>query len=166
VPDLAGLRQNCARIEFDYGEATITAYYRPLDVDDGAHQAMVGMAVGGDMEPFYAALERLVVWWDVTDGGVTVLTTVAGLKTVGVGICGNLMRAILRDVGNPTWAPSPLQARRTPSSNGSSPTGSSAPLPTTSTSSPPPSGPDSPPGISPDSPTPLGILAGVHGSAG
>jgi hypothetical protein len=166
MPDLAALRQNCAKLEFDYGGARFTAYYRPLDVDDEVHQAVRGMGIGGDMDPFYAQLSRLVVWWDATDGGVTVMTTVDAFKRVGVGICGTLMNAILRDVGNPTWAPSPLQARQTHSSNGSSPTANSAPHPTTTTSSSAPSGQDSPPGISPDSPAPLAVLAGVHGSAG
>lgn len=165
MPDLAALRQNSARLTFEYGGATFTAFYRPLDVDDEVHQAVRGMRVGGEMDAFYAQLERLVIWWDATEGEVTVLTTAAAFKRVGVGICGNLMHAILADVGNPTWAPSPLQATRTPSSNGSSPTAGSAPRPTTTTSSSAPSGPDSPPGTWPASPGPTAAPAGARGLA-
>lgn len=165
MPDLAALRQNCAKLTFEYGGAAFTAFYRPLDVDDAVHQAVRGMGVGGEMDPFYAQLERLVVWWDATEDGVTVLTTATAFKAVGVGICGALMRAVLADVGNPTWAPSPLPAARTPSSNGWSPTAGSAPAPTTTTSSPPPNGPVSPPGTWPGSPTPPAVPAGAPGLA-
>ena len=166
MPDLAALRQNCAKLTFDYADATFTAFYRPLDVDDAVHQAVRGMGVGGEMDPFYAQLERLVVWWDATEDGVTVLTTATAFKSVGVGICGALMRAVLADVGNPTWAPSPLPAGRTPSSNGSSATADSAPAPTTTPSSATPNGSGSHPGTWPASTPPPGIPAGSSGAIG
>jgi len=165
VPDLAALRQNCARLEFEYAGAIFTAFYRPLDVDDEVHQSVRGMGIGGEMEPFYAALERLVIWWDATENGVAIPTTVDGFKGVGVGLCGTLMRAILRDLGNPTWAPSPLPVSTTPSSNGSSPTANSAPPPTTSISSSAPNGHTSPHGTWRDSPTPPSTPAGAPGLA-
>lgn len=138
MPNLAALRENSARVAFDYGGATFTVYYRPLEVDDQAHQALRGLRVGGEMDAFYAQLERLVIWWDATEGAAAVPTTAEAFKRVGVGICGNLMQAILADVANPTWAPTP--APPTHSSNGSSPAASSAPAPTTTTWSPPPNG--------------------------
>lgn len=167
MPNLAALRQNSARLSFEYAGATFTVFYRPLDVDDDAHQALRGMSIGGDMEPFYQQLERLVIWWDATEDDAMVPTTVAGFKRSGLAVCGHLMRAILADVGNPTWAPSPDQASPTPSSNGSSPTASSAPTasPTTTTWSPPPSGPGSTPPTSSAAPISAPGLVGTRGLA-
>lgn len=165
MPDLAALRRNSARLTFEYAGAVFTAYYRPLDVDDAAHQALHGMSVVGDMEPFYAQLERVVVWWDATEGADAIPTTADGFKRVGLAVCGHLMRAILADVGNPTWAEPPRPASPTPSSNGSSPTASSAPTasPTTSTWSSAPSGPGSTPPTSSADPTSERGLAGTPG---
>lgn len=161
MPDLAALRRNSARLTFPYAGAVFEVYYRPVDVGDRTDAARRAMATG-DMEALYVELEHLVDSWDATDGGLPIPTTAAGFHSAGAGVSIALWNALLADVANPTMAPSP--ASPTAWSNGSSPTGSSAPPPTTTASSSAPNGHTSPPGNWPASPAPLVTPAGSPGS--
>jgi hypothetical protein len=166
VPNLADLRARCARLEVDYGGETIVVYYRPALVSEQTQAILRELQRTGDFRPLHAELERVLIDWDLTDGDAPVPLTDAGFTLAGIGVVGTVTNAVVRDVGNPTWAPLPSPARPIPSSNGSSPTGSWAPPPTTSISSSAPNGHTSPPGTWPDSPTPAAASAGFPGSAG
>lgn len=163
MPDLLSVKRNCARLDVEYGPASLVVFYRPVEVDDQTHAALVGMHAAGELGPFYAELERLVVAWDLTADGQPVPTDAAGFRRAGVGICGKIINAILADVSSPTWGDPPSPGPQTPWSNGSSPTAGSDSPSTTTASSSPPNGWASHPGPSPDSTTPLAVPGGSRG---
>lgn len=167
--DLNDLLDRAADLAVPYGDAVVNVTYRPEAVTGDTQRVVHGLTRSSDADPLFAELARVLIAWDVTRGGVPVPLTVDGIASVGLGVTGAVLGAVLADAGNPTHRAA--RTRRvppgspTPSSNGSSSPTSSAPAPAvTSSSSPPPNGPASHPGPSWGSTTPQPLSVGSAGS--
>lgn len=155
--DLASLLRREAEVAVPYAGDVIRVVYRPEMVTAAYRREVT--AAGEDWGLLFAALERVVIGWDLTEDGRPFPPTAANLERLGFGLIAAVLGAIGEDVQNPTWrATGP-----TPSSNGSSPTASSAAPPTTPSPSSPPAGPASPPGPSSAPTTPAPAWPGVPG---
>lgn len=163
MPDLRGLRENTARIECEYAGEKIIVFYKPVLVTDETQASIARLRDTGDFKGMFAELRKLLIWWDITDGGVAVPFTDEGLSVIGVGITGHIINAIVHDVQDPTMERLPAQALPIPTSNGYPATAAWVPPPTMVTSSSQPNGQASPHGTLLASPSLVDASSGIPG---
>lgn len=162
--DLQSLINRVAHVSVPIGAESIEVDYRP-DLVTGETQRIIAASGGNpNPDPLFLELARVVVGWDLTNGGQPVPVTIAAIAGLGLQISLQTLLAIVRDAGNPKAVTTRAPMTTLLSSNGSSTMVGSATVPITTTSSPLPNGHTSPPGILPDSPTPASVFAGATGS--
>lgn len=97
--DLAALATNVASTDVDFGESTITVKYRP-SVATPANLKAVAADPDDEVGPFIDFLIKLVVDWDITNGGEKVPLTVEGVDSVPMAILQQVMRGVMADSQN------------------------------------------------------------------
>lgn len=162
--DLQSLLSRQAHVSVPIGGASIEVAYQPHLVTGETQRILAQLMANPDPDPLFRELERILIGWDLTDGGAPVPTTADGIARIGLQISLHTLQAIMRDAVDPKRVTSRPTILSPISSAGSSPTESSGAAPITTTSSPPLNGQGSPPGISEASPTPQAAPAGASGS--